>query len=337
MNALEQAGFYADFAQFHDLRAQARADPRDPETLRRVAGQFEALFLQMMLKEMRKAVPSDGLFDNDQTRFYQGMYDRQIAVELARRPGLGLAELLVRQLEGKPGVPGRSRVTAPAATSPARAGARTGVPRGPARPAPEAALPPLDPRAWARGDPARFVRDLLPHARRVARRLGVPAEAIVAQAALETGWGRAIPRGPDGRPSHNLFGIKAGADWHGPRVAAGTLEFQEGHLRRVSARFRAYPSPEASLEDYARFLEGHPRYREALRARDPLAFVQALARAGYATDPHYAEKIAAILDRPAFRKVVAEFKPRAPVPMQATGAVEAGRRSAEAVHSRGSI
>ncbi len=324
MNSIEQAGFYADFTQFHGMRAAARGNPRDPETLRRVAGQFEALFLNLMLKEMRKAAPADSLFDNDQTRFYRGMYDQQIASELTRGRGLGLAELLVRQLggagEGQSLLPRRS---APSAVMPR--GVRDAGPvsngEGANGNRTKAGLPVLDVQAWRDGDPERFVADLMPHARRIAARLGVPAEAIVAQAALETGWGRAIPKTSDGRSTYNLFGIKADCRWRGERAGAETLEYREGMLRRERASFRAYESPEASLEDYARFLRENPRYREALDNRDPVAFARALARAGYATDPAYADKIAAILERPVFRETVEVLKPTAARSMEDTGAL----------------
>ena len=331
MNPVDQAGFYADFAQFHGMRAAARGNPRDPETLRRVAGQFEALFLNLMLKEMRKAAPSDGLFDNDQTRFYQGMYDQQIASELTRGRGLGLADLLVRQLggadEGQPVLPTRPAGTPSMPLQPARSPMSGAIVGNTNAKSTETRLPSLDVQAWRDGDPKRFVTDLMPHARRIAVRLGVPAEAVVAQAALETGWGRAIPRRVDGRSTHNLFGIKADARWHGERAGADTLEYRAGLLRRERASFRAYESPEASLADYARFLQENPRYREALGVRDPVAFAHALARAGYATDPAYADKIAAILKRPVFREAVASLKPEALQPMDGTGALAFNERA----------
>jgi len=141
-----------------------------------------------------------------------------------------------------------------------------------------------------------FVRNMLPHARAAEQATGIPARFILAQSALESGWGKSEVRGADGTQSRNLFGIKASKDWTGPVVEASTTEFVNGESRRVTQRFRAYGSYAESYADYARLLTGNPRYRGVLaQGRDAAGFANALQQAGYATDPRYAEKITRII------------------------------------------
>ncbi|WJW74607.1 flagellar assembly peptidoglycan hydrolase FlgJ [Thiohalobacter sp. IOR34] len=312
MSLTADPSVYTDLTGLARLRSQARAsNGRDPETLRAVAGQFEALFINMMLKSMRQASPGDGLMDNDQTRFYQGMFDQQIGLEMTKGKGLGLAEMLVRQLGGEQAAPPQSPQPAPgrdlpAVVSPFRLQHGTSPPAATAPPAQAGEAAGSD---WPPPTPDAFVRQLWPHAREAAGRLGVDPALLLAQSALETGWGQKMPRHADGRPSFNLFGIKAGPDWSGPRVLTQTLENRGGLVQREQAAFRAYDSPAASLEDYAAFIRGRPRYRQALQqAGDPAAYVQALGEAGYATDPEYASKIMNIYTSPAFRSAVDALK-----------------------------
>ncbi len=157
--------------------------------------------------------------------------------------------------------------------------------------------------------PQAFARSLWPHARKAAGRLGVAPEALLAQAALETGWGKSLPRHPDGRSSHNVFGIKAGPSWRGERVAVPTLEHEDGVAVRKRAEFRSYASLEEGFADYVRLLTSGPRYREALeKSGDSAVFMQALQRAGYATDPSYADKIGAVLNSEVLGTAVAALK-----------------------------
>ncbi|HHJ12815.1 MAG TPA: flagellar assembly peptidoglycan hydrolase FlgJ [Gammaproteobacteria bacterium] len=283
---------YTDFQGLNALRARARQDGGDEQTLREVAGQFEALFIQMMLKSMRDASLGDGLMDSEQTRQYQAMYDRQISLELASGGGLGLAEVLVRQLRGGASTPEVPDGPAPEAT-PTTVGDRASV----ASASPEPATPKQTPADWRPDSPRAFVQGIWSQAEQVSRRLGIPTEALVAQAALETGWGRHMIRDEQGRNSFNFFGIKAGPDWQGARVATDTLEFRDGIMRREHAWFRAYASPQEAFADYADFLARNPRYREVLeQGNDAHRFASALSRAGYATDPAYADKLHRILD-----------------------------------------
>ncbi|WP_297526473.1 flagellar assembly peptidoglycan hydrolase FlgJ [Thiohalobacter sp.] len=312
---------YTDLQGLAALRGQVRADGgRDPETLRKVAGQFEALFVNMVLKSMREASLGDGFLDNDQTRFYQGMYDQQIGLELTKGRGLGLADMLVRQLgggsaaEARPRSPSDPFAIPPVGGSPS---APTGPRMPPGRVAPRTAFSSGETRAaapdaaldWPPGTPAEFVRSLWPHAREAAAGLGVDPAVLIAQAALESGWGRRMPRHEDGRPSYNLFGIKADRRWAGERVGSGTLEYRDGVVNRERAVFRAYASPADSMADYAAFIRGSTRYREALaRAGDAESYVRAIADAGYATDPAYADKVMRIYRGPELRDALAALQ-----------------------------
>jgi flagellar protein FlgJ len=285
--AIELAQVYTDFAGLDALKAKARKD-RDA-ALDEVSRQFEALFLQMMLKGMRKTGMGGGLLDSQNGRFYREMYDQQIAVEMSKHQGIGLADVIRRQISGQaPGVR-QNRDVAAYRQQPVRppAMAAGGVEGGPA----------IAPRVKALdGTPQGFVETLLPAARKAAAALGIAPEALLAQAALETGWGRHVMSRADGVSSHNLFGIKADEGWSGRRVRVSTLEYRDGVPVRTRADFRAYDSWEDSFRDYVDFVRRNPRYSAAVKAVDrPEQYFERLQQAGYATDPAYAEKIKRIL------------------------------------------
>lgn len=320
MTAAIDPSVYTDLQGLARLRQEARGEggQHSPETLRKVAGQFEALFVQQMLKTMRDSTLNEGLMDNDQTKFYQGMFDQQIALEMTRGQGLGLADMLVRQLGGE--------TAAAAATPPQQLSNPFAGPVAPARRSVDytaraedvteisgampAELAAAERGNWRPATREQFVADLLPHAERAAERLGVDARVLVAQAALETGWGQHIMPRRDGRSSHNLFGIKADGRWDGEQVSHRTVEFRHGVLQREQASFRAYATPAHSLNDYADFIAGNPRYRDALGSADPQRYVVELQRAGYATDPAYARKIMNIFNSEPFQSAVAEVQSR---------------------------
>ncbi len=268
MSAPSTPDVYTDFTAFTRMRADARAG--GDKAVSAVAEQFEALFIQMMLKSMREAGGKDELFDSSQSDFYRDLHDQQLALTLAKGQGIGLKDLIARQLAGQAGTTGGDSPSAGNAKShgadPAIAGAKN------------------------------FVNTLLPHAREAGAALGVAPEALLAQAALETGWGRSLPLTADGGSSHNLFGIKAGANWNGAQATVPTMEVVAGAPVRTSAAFRAYDSYGASFADYVRFVQDNPRYREALnQAGDPAAWFSSLQQAGYATDPAYADKLKTLL------------------------------------------
>jgi flagellar protein FlgJ len=290
---ISAARFALDMKGVDDLRLQARADSK--QALKKVAQEFEALFLHMMLKSMREATPQDGPFDSEHSRMYLDLLDQQLSQKIASGRGVGLADALVKQLSGTQGA------AAPAGP------ATTEVSPGPVGGA--AALEEL--RDLSASQPARssapadFVNKLWPHAVEAGQSLGVPPRFLVAQAALETGWGRNEIRNADGSSSHNLFGIKAGADWTGPVAEAMTTEYVNGVPRKRVDRFRAYASYREAFRDYADLLRGNPRYREVLnRGEDAAGFATGLQQAGYATDPLYADKIQRILNGETLRQAL---------------------------------
>jgi flagellar protein FlgJ len=257
--------YYADFGRLEALKKTARQD--QPAAVREAARQFESLFTNMLLKSMREASMGESLGDSEQTQFYQGMFDQQLALQMSRGKGLGLAEHLVQQLQ-RTGV-------APAAPGAARA---TGSD-------PQPTLKPLTRE--------QFINRVQPYAEQAAQRLGVAPETIIAHAALETGWGQHLPATAAGS-SNNLFGIKAGGAWRGAAAEAITTEYTRGATAVLRAPFRAYDTVAASMRDYANLIAGNPRYAGALnQGADAAAYAAGLQRGGYASDPAYVQKLVA--------------------------------------------
>ena len=316
MTVAADASIYTDLQGLAGLRREAQQ--KSPAAMREAARQFEALLVQMMLKSMRAAKLGDGLADSDQSALYQEMYDKQLSLEMTRQRGLGLAEMIVKQLGG-------SSASAPPALSgisPALQALRSQLPAVNAVSSSNQALPggagnppaPVSPSAPSAGTsadvstPQAFVQSVWPHAQQAARDLGVKPEVLVAQAALETGWGRSVMQHPDGRSSNNLFGIKARPGWDGQQVSVQTLEYANGIPVRSRASFRAYGSFADSFSDYVAFLKSNPRYRDALaQAGNPNTFTAALQQAGYATDPAYARKINAIVNGNTLQNAVTQL------------------------------
>jgi peptidoglycan hydrolase FlgJ len=276
--------FYGDFQGLASLKNDARA--QDPTALKEAAKQFESLFTKMLLKSMRDANKSfgeDSLFGSEQADFYQDMFDDQISMHLSKGKGLGLADMLIRQLTTSPAAQGAdadSKTSAATSSSPVAAGSSS---TGAANHAPVTT------------SKADFVRTMWPHAEKAAREIGVDPHALLAQAALETGWGKSVPCNGSGDCSFNLFGIKAGSQWSGATVSVPTLEFEEGMPVRKFERFRSYDTAADSFRDYAGLIRNNARYEDALgTGADVASFASALQRGGYATDPAYARKIVAV-------------------------------------------
>jgi flagellar protein FlgJ len=295
----------ADANSLNSLRSAAAT--QSPESLKGAAKQFEALFLNMMLKSMRDATPQDGMFDSPQTKMFTSMLDQQLSQNMAQR-GVGLADMLVRQLssslnkplptdeDGASALPldiplantlsdldksrlvqGLANAAAYDSTSSQGGNKRKG---GQQRPAHVEA----------------FQNRLQADAEAASRVTGIPAKFMLAQAALETGWGKKEIRARDGSSAHNLFGIKATGNWTGKTVDATTIEYVNGVAQRKVEKFRAYDSYSEAFQDYAKLLRSNPRYEKVLaNAQDAHGFAYGLQRAGYATDPHYAEKLSRII------------------------------------------
>lgn len=287
------------------LKTDLRKD--DPQALKAAAQQFEAVFLQMVLKSMRAATPQTGPFDSDQTRFYQELLDSQLAQVMAGKGGTGLAAVIERQLSradaaqaltGEEGFP----LAPPARSLPFSVPRALPLPDG-SKPAPAIPLegspvrPSLSEGAASAVLPAptSFISSVWPHAVAASQTTGIPAQFLVGHAALESGWGKAEPRFADGRPSYNLFGIKAGGGWQGATVETTTTEYVNGVAEKRVERFRAYGSYAEAFKDYAQLLAQSPRYAGVVGSRDAASFAQGLQRAGYATDPAYAAKLERVI------------------------------------------
>src|ERR1700722_8872521 len=260
--------FYADFQGLDRLRASAAR--QDPAALREAARQFEGLFTAMMLKSMREASLGSGMGDSEETKTYQDMYDQQLALQMAHGKGLGLADMLMQQLTRANAAHASAAVPATAASGAAGADKISSAQQ------------------------ASFVRTLEPLAQSAGQSLGVAPDTLIAQAALETGWGRSMPTDSNGRSSSNLFGVKAGESWSGAAVQASTTEYDQGTPGTTRAAFRSYGDAAQSVGDYVSLLQTSPRYAGALgTGSDVHAFASGLQRGGYASDPDYVNKMVA--------------------------------------------
>ncbi len=304
----------SDFSQINALDPNTLGGLRrlskesSPEATKEAARQFEALFVQQMLKSMRDATPKGSMFDSDETRMYQSLLDQQMSMQLSTRAGgIGLAKVIERQLNaGKAEVKlpdgpvpldaairrGFDGAVSPSATGTANQAAKTA---GAAASAAATAVP-MIPNMPAGAGPRAFVEKVWPQAVEASRATGIPARFLVAQAALETGWGKFELKNADGTPSHNLFNIKAGRSWSGDTVSTATTEYVNGAATRENARFRAYGSYADSFRDYANLIRNNPRYAAVVGQSDATAFARGLQAAGYATDPQYADKLARIIN-----------------------------------------
>ncbi|KIO49097.1 flagellar assembly peptidoglycan hydrolase FlgJ [Nitrosospira sp. NpAV] len=308
--------FALDVQAVNGLRIDAKRT--DKAGLEAAARQFEALFMNMMLKSMREATSQDSLLDSEQSRLYTSMLDQQLSQSMASR-GIGLADMMVRQLgRGLPvdlpqggiaptsapapeylqaEVPPRPQGNIPAQQppqSPQRTSALTQQPPQPVQAPQQAAFQP-----GLQSQVAEFQSRLMPHALQASQTTGIPARFMLGQAALESGWGKREIRAADGTPSHNLFGVKAGASWKGPVVETVTTEYVNGVAQKSVEKFRAYPSYADAFRDYANLLRSNPRYAgvvaQAAQGIDAAGFAQGLQQAGYATDPNYADKLTRVI------------------------------------------
>jgi flagellar protein FlgJ len=314
--AIDANSFPLESQALGSLRYAAKTDPT--QSMRVVAQQFESLFLNILMKSMR-STSQGGIFDNDQSRMYTELMDQQFAQKIAAGKGLGIADMLLAQMKRN----------APAADAPSPSGPlplkkepqpiafkQSGaaiplksrlpgsdmIPLSPTSSRPVA--PTVAPTPTPVSTPKEFVSTLWPHAVDAARDLGVAPHALVAQAALESGWGKRDIKMPDGTPSYNVFGIKAGPDWTGKTVETTTTEYVNGTPQARVARFRAYDSYGQAFQDYANLLKNSPRYAAVLQTGDGQQFATALQRAGYATDPLYGAKLARVMSSGVMRQAL---------------------------------
>jgi flagellar protein FlgJ len=280
---IDQANSYTDFNALAKLKNEAKG--KSPEAIKEVAKQFESVFVGMMLKSMRQAKLADGIFDSSQSDFYQDMYDKELSVHLAGKQGIGLADLIAKQLspdesvavsknQGIADYERQSMIRDSLAVS-------------------ETTIAAVNNQEQDGIDSAEdFINQLRPYAEQAAKKLNVDANVLISQAALETGWGKLIIKSSDGHSSHNLFNIKADKSWQGKQAKVSTVEFKDGVAIKEIAGFRSYDSYQDSFDNYVEFIKTNPRYKAALNAvQQPEKYMQALQQAGYATDPEYAKKV----------------------------------------------
>ena len=270
VSSTQASGLASDTRSLDALRSAAARDPQS--ATREVARQFESLFMHELLKSMRQATPTSGLLDNEGSKLGTDMLDQQFATSLAGLRG-GLSEAIARQLNQQMGV-------------------------APDVPSIRPQLKPDLGRVVKQSATAQdFVAANTQAARQAEASTGIPAAFMIAQAAHETGWGRKDIRMPDGSSSNNLFGIKAGSDWKGPVAEVTTTEYINGVAQKVKARFRAYADTAEAFADYARLMTQSPRYQKVVaQARSAEGFAQGLQKAGYATDPQYADKLSRVIN-----------------------------------------
>lgn len=325
MQNVNNADVYTDFNGLAKLKNDARKE--SPEALKEVAKQFESIFINNVLKGMREAKLAEGIMDNDQSKFYNDMYDQQLAVHLAGKPGIGLADLIVKQMRKEQPEDkqekletedflNRSSSADKGSIQHTHAG-DTAAAAKPVQPVSEYQdgavtissyphdtsklnqdITPITAKGESTGpitSAEQFVRQLQPYAEQAAKELGVEPKAILAQAALESGWGKSLIKTRAGESSFNVFNIKADKSWQGQQAKVSTLEFDHGVAQKVNAGFRTYGSFKESFKDYVDFIKSNPRYQQALKqAGNTQRYMHELQQAGYATDPRYAEKVMSI-------------------------------------------
>jgi flagellar protein FlgJ len=306
------------------------AKENSPEAIKGVAKQFEAVFINMMLKSMRDASPQDGMFNTEQHKLYTSMFDQQLSQKLANGKGMGLADVLVRQLTKAAGMPDTSTSNEPISSK------ALGLNRSGANLSAYTSLAALGDtrskttmnkvdasKSWLEratqlfGDVeassagvvssvsnavkdvvAGFTNKMSTYAQQASNASGLPAHFMIGQAALETGWGKKEIKGADGTPSNNLFGIKATGNWTGKTVSALTTEFVNGEKQQRVEKFRAYDSYADSFKDFANLITNNPRFQNVVNNLDSVtSYANAIAKAGYATDPDYAKKLANVIKK----------------------------------------
>ncbi|GGF52125.1 flagellar assembly peptidoglycan hydrolase FlgJ [Alteromonas lipolytica] len=304
---LESARNVHDLSSLNRLREAAYS--KDDKALKEAAQQFEAIFVQMMLKSMRQAqdalADKESPFNSEQVKFYRDMHDKQLAQDLSSGGGVGLAEIIVQQL-GQHDI--EDYIPASVARNDGNLASLNRQRQLRTEQAQQTAevLSSAEHRqafkAAAFESPQAFVEQLWPAASKAAAQLGIEPQALLAQAAVETGWGQHVIHQGNGESGNNLFGIKANASWQGGSAAVSTMEFDGTVARQQRAAFRTYDSLEQGFADYVQFIMQQDRYQSAVQqADDPKAYFKALQDAGYATDPNYADKVMAVYHSDSFR------------------------------------
>jgi len=343
---LDQASIYTDLSSLDKIRQQGQVD--EVGAIKKAAQEFEAFFMNMMLKSMRQAsgvIGGDNPFSSQQEKMFIGMLDEQLSVDLSQGGHLKIADLMVAELTRSKQVAQNSdelsehlkKIQPSTATEQSVELSTTPLPlatddKQPINAVTVNALTPISPfealnpankseassMQISTDDKAKelptkkalferasdFIETLMPYAKQAAEKLSVDPRLLIAQAALETGWGKFVMHDAAGNPGFNLFGIKAGANWQGDSIQIDTLEVEQQQFKKVNASFRKYNNLAESFSDYVNFIADNPRYREAVQAASQAdQYVEQLQSSGYATDPNYANKIMRIFNTEALQKL----------------------------------
>ena len=294
---LEMSRSVHDLGSVDKLRAAAQSG--DEGALEEAAKQFEAIFVQMLLKSMRKAqealADKDSPFNSDQVKFYRDMHDQQLANDMSTNGSIGLADVIVQQMGINNGVTPASAVRTDGDLSMLNRRQVMLRQRHENALFGDVANATNTNKQAAFNSPQEFVEHLYPQAIQAAEKLNIDPKALLAQAAVETGWGKFVIHQQDGASSHNLFGIKADKRWQGDKAVVDTLEYVNNVPEKQQAAFRSYSDFGDSLNDYIHFVQSNPRYEQALeKTESPRQYFKELQHAGYATDPAYAEKVMSV-------------------------------------------
>lgn len=315
-----------DLTSLDRLRQDALKQPKGSEgeraALKQAAQQFESIFTQMLLKSMRQANAAfedeNSPFNASSVKYFQDMHDQQLSSELSQNGSLGLADIIVQQLSPEQGkyIPAEVLRLPQVANTRSVKGEEKGeekssntqmqVESANVKAATEAKTetqPKVETPSFQSAQD--FIEGVWQFARQAAAKIGVHPGVMVAQAALETGWGKHIIQSANGDSSNNLFNIKAHRDWQGASTSKTTVEYEQGVAVKRNEPFRMYDSLQQSFDDFVSFLQSNPRYQQALAVADkPAAFIDAISAAGYATDPNYANKVKRVLAQPEFKALV---------------------------------
>ncbi|MCL1076614.1 flagellar assembly peptidoglycan hydrolase FlgJ [Parashewanella spongiae] len=331
MEKLANSSHFLDLSSIDNLRAQAQKDEKG--AIKEVAKQFEGIFVQMLMKSMRdanEAFKSDSPFNSQYTAFYEQMRDQQLSQDISGKGVLGLADLMVQQLSPEtssikpasvlrqdPFSPSIDTITSVKNITHAvqnSADTKSNLVKNDTSAVMGSSMrdkAALDQIVSGKVLPSQvhqqaserfankeeFIKQLYPHAQKAANKLGTTPEVLIAQSALETGWGKKMVHQSNGEPSNNLFNIKADKSWQGQKAKVSTLEFEQGIPVKQQADFRVYEDMKQSFDDFVSFISNGERYKDALKvAAKPEQFIQALQQAGYATDPKYAQKVMSVMD-----------------------------------------
>ncbi|MFK5985703.1 MAG: flagellar assembly peptidoglycan hydrolase FlgJ [Pseudomonadota bacterium] len=306
---------YTDANGLSDLKLQARTD--QDKALPEVAKQFESIFIGMMLKSMRQASLGDAMVSSSAIDSFRDMHDQQMSIELAKGKGFGIAESIVKQLRKE------NKVTAEPQINPNEKfilpvrkqfkhlaetllqdkyinieskSSGKNLPDSTITELPKIDTQLLENQQVNFASAKEFVNKLWPMAEKSAKDLGVKPEVLLAQAALETGWGQSIIKNSKTN-SLNLFNIKADSRWDGDKITKLSLEYEQGHAVNKTSFFRVYDNLQDSFDDYVKFIKNNPRYEQAMtKASDPEQYLHSIHKAGYATDPNYVEKIMRVMN-----------------------------------------